>query len=63
MNKRQLKKLIYDMQIECTDPIIRVLTLSWMSTLAPALTSIDAVDSCSSWQAQIRAVLPHCAGG
>ena len=35
---------------------IQVLTLAWISTLAPAASIIDAVESCPSWDAHIRAV-------
>ena len=37
---------------------IQVLTLSWMSPLAPAATSTDAKDSCPFIKPKIRAVLP-----
>ena len=38
---------------------IQVLTLAWISTLAPAASSTDAVESCPSWDAKIRAVKPN----
>jgi hypothetical protein len=46
-----------NMYVKYTQPI-QVLTLSWISTLAPAASSIDAVESCPFLEANIRAVLP-----
>ena len=45
------------MYIKYTHPI-QVLTLSWMSTLAPAATSTDTTDSHPYLAAFIKAVLP-----
>ena len=46
-----------NMYVKYTQPI-QVLTLFWISTLAPAASSTDAVDSCLFIEAKKRAVLP-----